>query len=158
MSKPGLYQVHIFLREDFARAAARKEKAPGMEALAEVLARHNAELAHSRLEEFTRFVEKIERLPEGKESSDFVSKLYAMTKTALANPEKRDLFAREYTVEMNGKLMFSGDAADALIADLKKLGDSGILTSGKAAIPGKPLHDVPPVRKTYLPRHHPGTK
>lgn len=157
MTKPRLYQVHIFLRDEFAKAAARKESVRGMEPLMEVLTRHNAVIAQSRLDEFTEFKERIENLPVGKESSEMVQKLYALTKTALDDPRKRKMFAREYTIKMNGKLMFSGSAADALIADLAKLGDGPILTSGEVALPGKPAHKVAPVRKTYLPRHHPGT-
>ncbi len=156
MAKPRPYQVRVFLKQEFAEAVNRKSIPPEMKPLMEVLAKHNAKLDHTRLQEFSDFVKIVEEHPEI-QTKGTVQKLYDLTKNSLANPEKRSYFAREFTLSVNGKMMFTGPAADALIADLKTLGDGPILTSGKVFRPGK-SKDAPTVRKSYLPKHHPGTR
>lgn len=155
MTKPRPYQIRLFLREDFAAAAARQETPQGLKPLFDVLARHHAALSHTQLEEFESFVKIVEEHPEIANKGT-TKKLYALTKASLATPEKRREFAREFTVSIEGRLMFTGRQADALIADLRALGDGPILTSGTVFRPGQ-AKKATPVHKTYLPRRHPGT-
>ena len=155
MTKPRPYQVRIFLKEEFAEAVSRKSIPAEMKPLMDVLARHNATIDHNQLEEFTAFVKAIEAHPEVLNQGS-LKKLFDLTKNSLANPEKRSYFAREFTLNVNGKVMLVGHQADALIADLRKLADGDILTSGKAFRPGQDKA-VATVRKSYFPKRHPGT-
>lgn len=145
------YQIRLFLREDFAAAAMRHEPLP--DALTKILARHGATLDHNQLEEFESFVKMVESRPNIEEGSP-MHRLYTLTKAALANPEKRSYFAREFTLSVGGKEILAGPQHDRLIAALRKL-DGTVLTAGKA-FRGQGV-DVPAVRKSFVPKRHPGT-
>lgn len=156
MSDKHPYQVRIFLKQEFAEAVSRHEKPKEIQPLMDILSRHNAIIDHNQLEEFTAFIKDAEAGRQTKIPQEQVQALLTLTKASLANEEKRGYFAREFTLSIGGKSMFTGKEADALIADLQTLGDGPIITSGKGFVPGK-NYVVPPVRKSYKPRRHPGT-
>jgi len=149
-----LYQVRIFLKKEFAEAVSRGITPKEMQPLLDILAKHGAVIDHNQLEEFSQFVIDAEAGRKTKIPADQVAGVLALTKKSLTNPEKRSYFAREFTLSMGGKDLLYGTAGDALITDLKTLGDGPILTSGKAFAHGKGW-DVEPVRKSFLPKKHP---
>lgn len=155
------YQVRIFLKEEFAKAVKDKRNPEAMQPLMDVLAKHNASLDHNQFEEFSTFVAWAEKnldttkFPD-EDKKQQMKNLLALTKNALANPEKQSYFKREFTLSIGDKSLFTGAEADALIADLEKLGDDAIIVGGKGFVPGK-SYDVPAVRKSYKPKRHPGT-
>ena len=149
------FQLRIFLKEEFARAAARHEQAEGLKPLQDVLKKHGASLDHNQFDEFSEFVENIKAHPSAL-AHEQTRKLLELTEKALANPEKVSYFKREFTVSLNGRERLSGNEADALMADLAAL-EGKVLTAGKAFNgAGQP---VPAVRKSYYPKNnrHPGT-
>ena len=160
MSDQKPYQVRIFLREEFAEAVSRGAAPKEVQPLLDVLAKHNASLDHNQFDEFSTFVRQAETNPDAitfpTSDKEQIQKLLALTKASLANEEKRNYFKREFTLSIGDKSMFTGKEADALIADLEKLGDGPIITSGKGFVPGK-NYVVPPVRKSFKPKRHPGT-
>ena len=148
------FQVRIFLKKEFAEAVMRDETPAEMQPLLDILAKYNAVIDHNQLKEFTEFVADAEAGRKTKIPADQVAGVLALTKNSLANPEKRSYFAREFTLSVGGKDLLQGTAAEALIADLKTLGDGPILTHGKAFVHGG-SRDVETVRKSYLPKVHP---
>jgi len=152
--KPRPYQIHIFLSDEFAAVAARHETIPEMKPLLDVLEKHNAAIVQSRLQQFSRYVESVKKHPEILRHEQ-AKKLYELTTASLANAEKRGYFARDFEVSMNNKMSFTGNEANALLADLRKLGRDSILTPGKAFRPGHEKR-VRPARKVYIPKKHPG--
>ncbi len=161
MSEERPYQVRIFLKKEFAEAVSRHETPKEIKPLMDILERHNASLDHNQLEEFSKFVawadENLDKTPfPDPDKKEQMQKLLTLTKNSLANEEKRSYFAREFTLSVGNKSVFKGSEADALIADLEKLGDGPVITSGKGFVPGK-SYDVPPVRKSFVPKRHPGT-
>ncbi len=155
------YQVRIFLREEFANAVNADKSPDEIKPLMDILARHDATIDHNQFDEFSKFVKwaeaNVDTAPFPDEDKRQQAKnLLNLTKNSLANEEKASYFRREFTLSIGGKSQFSGPEADALIADLQGLGDGAIITSGKGFVPGK-SYDVPPVRKSFVPRRHPGT-
>lgn len=157
MTKPRPFQVHIFLRAEFAAAVAGHGPLPeAMKPLMEVLERHHAVLDHTRAEEFNDFIRALDTYPEIKERGGPARRLYDLAKAALENPLKRDTYTREFALSMESRLVFTGHQADALIADLRALEGGAILTNGRVFHEGK-MRKSAPVRKVYIPRHHPGS-
>ena len=156
MSDQKPYQVRIFLREEFAEAVSRGRTPKEVQPLFDVLAKHDASLDHNQFDEFSTFVKNAEAGLPTPIPQEQAQALLALTKASLANEEKRNYFKREFTLSIGGKSMFKGNEADSLIADLEKLGDGPIITSGKGFVPGK-NYVVPPVRKSFKPKRHPGT-
>lgn len=162
MQDKGAYQVRIFLREDFAEAVKKKEMHEELKPLAQVLMAHDARIDHNQFDEFSEFLVKADaKMASGTFANDdektYTQKLADLTRNSLANPEKQSYFKREFTLSMKGKTLFQGDEADALIADLEKLAANGpLMTSGKGFVPGK-SYEVPAVRKSFVPKRHPGT-
>jgi hypothetical protein len=155
------YQVRIFLKKEFAEAVNADKAPEEIQPLMDILARHNASIDHNQFEEFSKFVTHAERTldltkPAENDKQQQMINLLTLTKNSLANEEKASYFKREFTLAIGGKSQFSGPEADALIADLQKLGDGAIIESGKGFVPGK-SYDVPPVRKSFVPKRHPGT-
>lgn len=178
------YQVRIFLKEEFAKAVRQRiadeaalktgakvkvEYLPeGIKPLTRILEKHDAKIDHNQFDEFRNFVVnalddwengpilEIENAAPG-EQKEHDRKLAILTTTSLLTDEKRPFFKREFTLAMNGKTTFTGNEADALIADLETLGDGPVLTGGTVFIPNRPSRDVGPVRKSFVPMRHPGT-
>jgi len=153
--KPRLYQVRIFLRQEFADAVNRGQTPKEIQPLLDILAHHKARIDHNQFNEFTDYVNNWKTADVPFPASEREA-LRDLTKKSLADPEKRSWFKREFTLSIEGVTMLDGDKADKLIADLQTLGDGAILIKGKAFAHG-PGREVTPVRKTYVPRHHPGT-
>jgi hypothetical protein len=155
------YQVRIFLKQEFAEAVNAGRQPEEIKPLMDILGRHNASIDHNQFEEFSKFVKWAEanidthQFPD-EDKKQQTKNLLTLTKNSLANEEKVSYFRREFTLNVGGKSQFSGPEADALIADLQSLGDGAIITSGKGFVPGK-SYEVPPVRKSFLPKRHPGT-
>ena len=155
------YQVRIFLKKEFADAVSGDKTPEEIKPLMDVLAKHGAAIDHNQFDEFSKFVAwaetNLDKTPfPDEDKKQQMKNLLTLTKGSLANEEKASYFRREFTLSMNGKSQFSGPEADALIADLQALGDGPIITSGKGFVPGK-SYDVPPVRKSFVPKRHPGT-
>lgn len=155
------YQVRIFLKQEFAEAVSRHETPAEIKPLMDILARHDAEIDHNQFDEFSGFIKwadaNLENTPfPDEDKKQQMRNLLALTKNSLANEEKASYFKREFTLSINGKSQFNGAEADALIEDLKTLGDGPLLTSGKGFVPGK-SYEVASVRKSYVPKRHPGT-
>lgn len=155
------YQVRIFLKKEFADAVNGDNAPDEIKPLMDILARHDATIDHNQFEEFSKFVawaeKDLEKTPFADEDKkQQMRNLLTLTKGSLANEEKVSYFRREFTLSIGGKSQFSGAEADALIADLQTLGDGPVITSGKGFVPGK-SYEVPPVRKSFLPKRHPGT-
>jgi hypothetical protein len=155
------YQVRIFLKKEFAEAVTRDAPPAEVKPLLDILARHDASIDHNQFDEFSKFVTwaeaNLEKTPFADEDKkQQMRNLLTLTKGSLANEEKASYFKREFTLSIKGKSQFDGAEADALIEDLKTLGDGPIITSGKGFVPGK-SYEVPPVRKSFLPKRHPGT-
>jgi hypothetical protein len=155
------YQVRIFLKKEFAEAVARGTTPAEVQPLMDILAKHGAEIDHNQFDEFTKFVKwaeaNLDKTPfPDEDKKQQMHNLLSLTKNSLANDEKVSYFKREFTLSIKGKSQFNGPEADALIEDLKTLGDGPIITGGKGFVPGK-SYEVAPVRKSFLPKRHPGT-
>lgn len=155
------YQVRIFLKKEFAEAVSRDAAPAEVRPLMDILAKHDATIDHNQFDEFTKFVNwaeaNLDKTPfPDPDKQQMMKNLLALTKGSLANEEKVSYFKREFTLSIKGKSQFSGAEADALIEDLKTLGDGPIITGGKGFVPGKE-YEVPAVRKSFLPKRHPGT-
>lgn len=161
MSSEQPYQVRIFLKDAFAKAVNDGKTPAEVQPLMDILARHGASIDHNQFEEFSNFVTWAEQNLDkaqfpSEDKKQQMKNLLTLTKGSLANEEKAGYFRREFTLSIGGKSQFTGGEADALIADLQTLGDGPIIESGKGFVPGK-SYDVPPVRKSYVPKRHPGT-
>ena len=159
MSNDRPYQVRIFLRKEFADAVNKGITPKEIQPLIDAMDRHGAAIDHNQFEEFSKFVQWADASlakMQPSEQKDHFEKLANLTRGSLADEEKQSYFKREYTLRIGPKSQFNGPEADALIADLEKLGDGPIITSGKGFVPGK-SYEVAPVRKSYVPKRHPGT-
>ena len=172
------FDVRFYLKDEFAKAARQDAYFPFTEdaingvsdhfvadnpeivALYKVLAKHGVSL-HNQLDEFVDYcvkyaqVEDWETAYPDENERKFHQQLLAMTQATLANPEKCEYLAREFTIERAGGNpdflgAFSGDEADAIIADLQAIFNSGVYGEG-------PRPTEQGVRKVYAPKRHPGT-
>jgi len=148
------YQVRIFLKQEFAEAVSSGKTPKEIQPLLDILAKHDASIDHNQFEEFSNYV-KNWKTADVPFPDDQRKPLRDLTEKSLADPEKSSFFKREFTLRIAGETLFSGDKADALIADLQTLGDSSILTQGKAFAHGNG-REVTPVRKSFVPKNHPG--
>jgi hypothetical protein len=139
MSDEWDYQIRINLSDDHAAAARRDPADPSIEALADVLARHRAELKN-QFDAFAEYVAEAER--RGVEHFP----LYRWTKAVIEDPEKKAKHLKSFAVHVDGQEVYAKPFADALERDLQPLVDRGVITklskldTNPANNPQRPAH------------------
>lgn len=160
ISEPGddnrPFELRFYLTWQFADAVKKGVDAPGLAPLQAALGRHGAKIDHSQLDEFQNFLIKHqavenweEAYPDPKERK-FNFELEAFTLKTVLDDVKREYLSREFTVSTDSGRSFQGTGADALMADLNALENSGILGTG-------PRVQRAVCRKVFFPARHPGT-
>jgi hypothetical protein len=116
------YQVRFDVNDAAKAEAARRKLAdPALAPLADVLARHRAQLK-CQLDAFAEYVAAAQE--HGRENYP----LYEWTKATIENPAKRDKYMRSFTVYIEDREVYPKEIADALEADLQPLAASGLIT------------------------------
>ncbi|HXZ03086.1 MAG TPA: hypothetical protein VEI03_24070 [Stellaceae bacterium] len=121
MGSPWLYQIRIDLAEESAETARRDPRDPALKPLADILSAHHATLK-CQFDAFADYVAEAER--RGVENYP----LYAWTKATIEQPEKRAKYIKSFTLYVDGREVYDGEAADALEAALRPLVGGGLIT------------------------------
>lgn len=121
MAQTWQYQVRMNVSQELADAYREKRDTPQLARLYAVLAAHRATFI-SQYDAFAGYVAEAER--EGVDGYP----LYQWTLDTIGNPDKQAKYQRVFTVYVEGRDVYGEDVADALRADLSKLGEpAGIL-------------------------------
>ncbi len=120
MSDDWQFQVRINLDDTRAAVARRNPDDPALEALAAVLAKHNATLS-CQFDAFAGYVAQAEE--EGTENYP----LYAWTKATIEDPAKKAKYVKAFTLYVDGDEVYDREKADPLEADLKPLLESKLI-------------------------------
>lgn len=145
MTAAWLYQVRFDLSDPALAEAARGDLGdPRLAPLAAILAKHNAVLK-CQFDAFAGYVaaaeaEGVERYP-----------LYAWTKTTIENPAKRERYLKSFTLYVEGEEVYANEIADALMAELEPLAQSGLITRLKK-------YDTNPANNPQPPKRPPPTR
>jgi hypothetical protein len=137
MSDEWLYQIRIYLGDEFAEAARRAADSPAIKPLADILARHRATMK-CQYDAFAGYVADAEKY--GAESYP----LYAWTKATIEDPAKRAKYIKSFTIYVDGDEVYAKEKADALEADLRPL-------VGGALITRMSKHDTNPANNPQVP-------
>lgn len=122
MTSQWQYQIRFDLDDPAkAEAARRTLDHPTLAPLADVLARHCAQLK-CQLDAFAEYVAAAQE--HGRENYP----LYEWTKATIENPAKRDKYMKSFTVYVEDREVYPKEIADALEADLQPLAASGLIT------------------------------
>jgi len=121
MSSPLQFQLRITASPELANALRADACCASYVALRELLHTHRATLK-CQFDAFADYVSEAERM--GAQNYP----LYEWTRQTIENPEKKAKYLQSFTIYVNGAEVYDKDVADALEADLSKLGDAhGIL-------------------------------
>lgn len=121
MTPPWQYQVRLDLNDAaMAEAARRNPGDPALAVLAEILAKHHAQL-RCQYDAFAEYVGAAEE--HGVENYP----LYAWTKATIENPAKKERYLRSFTLYVEDREVYGKEIADALEADLQPLARSGLI-------------------------------
>ena len=140
MTDPWHYQLRIDLPDEFAQLARRDPTAPALQPLAEILARHHAQLK-SQYDAFADYVAEAER--QGPEKYP----LYHWTKDTIEQPAKRQKYQKSFTLYIDGAEVYDRDKADALEADLRPLVGGPLITR-------LAKHDTNPAHNPQMPARY----
>ena len=121
MSEQWLYQVRIYLSDEFAAMTRSDPANPALKPLADVLTKHDAALK-CQFDAFADYVAEAEK--EGAEHFP----LYEWTKATIENPVKKAKYLKSFTLQVAGEDLYGKEIADALEADLQPLVGRGLIT------------------------------
>jgi hypothetical protein len=115
------YQVRFDVSDPAtAGSIRRKLRAPTLEHLFEILAKHHA-APKCQFDAFAEYVAAAEE--HGVENYS----LYHWTKETIENPAKKERYLKSFTLYVNDQEVYSREIADALEADLQPLASSGLI-------------------------------
>jgi len=114
------YQIRINLADEFATAARADLDDPKLAPLKAVLDRHGVTLKN-QFDAFAGFCAEA----EAAQQTD--TPLYRWTKDLVDNPNKERQYASRFTVYEGENQIYSEELADAVMADLEPLKDSGMI-------------------------------
>ena len=137
MDEKLLYQIRIYLNDDYADLARRDPNNAALKPLADVLHKHNAAMT-SVFDAFSGYVSEAEK--HGVEKFP----LYKWTKAAVDDPAKKAKHTKIFTLYVKGDEVYAKELADALEADLQPLTGGEIVTS-------LTKHDTNPANNQQVP-------
>jgi hypothetical protein len=140
MSEQWDYQIRIELRDELAETARRDPGNPAIQPLADLLAKHRATMK-CQFDAFADYVAEAEK--QGTKSYS----LYAWTKAAIENPEKKAKYLKSFTLYVGGKEVYAKPLADALEAELKPLVGGRVITRLSK-------YDTNPANNPQVPPEH----
>ena len=122
MAEQWEYQVRVNLGAAFAEAARHNPADPALKPLQDVLTKYNA-VIKNQYDAFADFCTQAET------QGDTDTELYRWTKATIERPEVKAKYATRFTVYADGgKEVYAEEIADALVADLGPLVESGMVT------------------------------
>jgi len=139
MSEQWLYQIRIYLADQFAEMARSDPGNATLKPLTEILAKHGAALK-CQYDAFADYCAEAEK--HGAENYP----LYKWTKATIENPEKKEKYLKSFTLYVAGQEVYAKELADALEADLQPL-------VGGALITRMSKHDTNPANNPQPPAH-----
>ena len=134
------YQLRVDLAEDAAAAARAGADHPGLGALRQVLAAHDARLV-CQYDAFAGYCAEAEE--HGVEHYP----LYAWTKAVIADPAKKAKYRESFSIHVGGAEVYARERADALEAALTPLIAAGTVTR-------LAKHDTDPANNPQMPEEY----
>ena len=131
------YQLRVDLAEDAAAAARAGADHPGLGALRQVLAAHDARLV-CQYDAFAGYCAEAEA--RGVEHYP----LYAWTKAVIDDPAKKAKYLKSFSIHVGGAEVYARESADALEAALTPLVGAGVVTR-------LAKHDTDPANNPQMP-------
>ena len=120
------YQLRVDLAEDAAAAARAGADHPGLGALRQILAAHDARLV-CQYDAFAGYCAEAEA--RGIEHYP----LYAWTKAVIADPAKKAKYLKSFSIHVGGAEVYAKEQADALEAALEPLVGAGVVNPTREA-------------------------
>jgi len=139
MSDHWQYQIRVNLSDEYADAARRNQADQTIKPLADILARHHAELKN-QFDAFAQYVSEAEK--HGVEHFP----LYRWTKATIEDPGKKAKHLKSFSLHVKGEEVYGKEAADALEAELQPLVGQGVITKLSK-------HDTNPANNPQAPPH-----
>lgn len=115
------YQLRLYLADELADVARRDPDDPTLEPLSGILKKHDAAMK-CQFDAFADYVAEAET--HGVEGYP----LYEWTKATIEDPVKKAKHIKSFALHVNGKEVYTKEAADALEADLQPLVDGKSIT------------------------------
>ena len=134
------YQLRVDLADDAAAAARAGADHPGLGALRQVLAAHDAELI-CQYDAFAGYCAEAEA--RGIEHYP----LYAWTKAVIADPAKKAKYRKSFSIHVGGAEVYARESADALEAALTPLVGAGVVKR-------LAKHDTDPANNPQMPEEY----
>ena len=134
------YQLRVDLAEDAAAAARAGADHPGLGALRQVLAAHDARLV-CQYDAFAGYCAEAEA--RGVEHYP----LYAWTKAVIDDPAKKAKYLKSFSIHVGGAEVYARESADALEAALTPLVGAGVVTR-------LAMHDTNPANNPQTPEEY----
>ena len=134
------YQLRVDLAEDAAVAARAGVDHPGLGALRQILAAHDARLV-CQYDAFAGYCAEAEA--RGVEHYP----LYAWTKAVIDDPAKKAKYRKSFSIHVGGAEVYAKDRADALEAALAPLVGAGVVTR-------LAKHDTDPANSPQMPEEY----
>ena len=134
------YQLRVDLAEDAAAAARAGADHPGLGALRQVLAAHDARLV-CQYDAFAGYCAEAEA--RGVEHYP----LYAWTKAAIDDPAKKAKYLKSFSIHVGGAEVYARESADALEAALTPLVGAGVVKR-------LAKHDTDPANNPQMPEEY----
>ena len=131
------YQLRVDLADDAAAAARAGADHPGLGALRQILAAHDARLV-CQYDAFAGYCAEAEA--RGIEHYP----LYAWTKAVIADPAKKAKYLKSFSIYVGGAEVYAKRATDALEAELRPLVGAGTVTR-------LAKHDTDPANNPQMP-------
>ncbi len=135
------YQLRIDLGEEFAELARCDADNPAIEPLADILNKHHATMK-CQFDAFGDYVAEAEK--NGIENYP----LYEWTKATIEDPAKKAKYLKSFTLNVEGKEVYTKDNADALESDLQPLVGGNLVTRLS-------MHDTNPANNPQPPARQP---
>ena len=121
MSSEWQYQVRFDVSDPATAGSIRQKlRAPTLEHLFEILAKHHA-APKCQFDAFAEYVAAAEE--HGVENYS----LYHWTKETIENPAKKERYLKSFTLYVDDQEVYSREIADALEADLQPIASSGLI-------------------------------
>ena len=134
------YQLRVDLAEDAAAAARAGADHPGLGALRQVLAAHDARLV-CQYDAFAGYCAEAEA--RGVEHYP----LYAWTKAVIDDPAKKAKYLKSFSIHVGGAEVYARESADALEAALTPLVGAGVVKR-------LAKHDTDPANNPQMPEEY----
>ena len=134
------YQLRIDLADDAAAAARAGADHPGLGALRQVLAAHEARLV-CQYDAFAGYCAEAEA--RGVEHYP----LYAWTKAVIDDPAKKAKYLKSFSIRVGGAEVYARESADALAAAFSPLVGAGVVTR-------LAKHDTDPANNPQMPEKY----